>query len=830
MKRFLHIILLIIAFGATTVSAEQWRLYPTWYGSPQKIIDTPDYVYMVNNNQPYWSFTADYSHPDCSLFRYNKTDGDLTYMNISNKLTKPVIQNTEYNYAKRYLLIAYIDGTIDLIYDNGDVVAIRGFEQSDASYSRNVNFITFDAANDKAYLSTDFGYIIINDKRHEISQSVVFDKKISSVLSVGGNIYVGSDDGLLVTESGPGNLTEGVTVSGIGVVKGLYSAGTHIYAVGEENEVQRLYEVKKLPSGDYQGELILNDYITNTSQLLNKVCVVVYNEARLIDDTGGMVSYPRPDEDHWKKGTTYDGSKFWVDCGLDGLVQKKATPGNNSWTRTGEVILPNASNAYKCTSMIYHPDYGMLVRNHRSDQNFVSHQPEVPDYISGLRNYEWTPYSLTVASPELSALTVSNPAGLVIDPLNRDQVYCGSVLRGLFRLDLKDPRKSFRIGRDNDEAVGMSGYVGWLPHNEVHYRMYATLSVPTFDKSGNLWVVKSDYSGKPDVDEAEVWVWLPEDRRASVSTATFKAPKILKFPDLTNCPDFNIAAMQYGSNTDLIVMVGNGLSRDFVVFDTKGTPDNQNDDKVLNIKRVIDQEGSSLGKLTFSSLYEDMNTGNVWVCHQDGVFHFNPKEALNGTQNEAHVIRPKIARNDGTNLADYLLDGVWVNTMTHDPQGRKWFGTNGGGIVITNSAGTEVLHTYTSSNSLLPDDYVYAMCYNPENGSMMISTGSGLAELYLSSASVGDGGGELKIYPNPVRPDFYGYVEIEGLEDDAIVKIADNAGNIIKEIGFASGGSVRWDVTNSNMKRVRSGVYYVLASGGPEGSGFGTVGKILVVN
>ena len=191
----------------------------------------------------------------------------------------------------------------------------------------------------------------------------------------------------------------------------------------------------------------------------------------------------------------------------------------------------------------------------------------------------------------------------------------------------------------------------------------------------------------------------------------------------------------------------------------------------------------------------------------------------------------KVPRNDGTSFADYLLDGSCINMITADGQGRKWFATNGGGLTCTSPNGTQILKTYTTDNSDLPSDQVYGICYNPANNSMMISTDSGLAELLLSEASVeSDGDDKAVAYPNPVRPDYYGYVNIEGLEEGSLVKITDSAGNLVKELGFGDDGTIRWDVTNLNNKRVRSGVYYVLASGGPESSGFSAATKILVVN
>ena len=71
---------------------------------------------------------------------------------------------------------------------------------------------------------------------------------------------------------------------------------------------------------------------------------------------------------------------------------------------------------------------------------------------------------------------------------------------------------------------------------------------------------------------------------------------------------------------------------------------------------------------------------------------------------------------------------------------------------------------------------------------------------------------------------------IEGLQDNALVKVVDAGGNLIKEIGFASGGEAKWDITNLNARRVPGGVYYILATGGPDSDSFSAAGKVLVVN
>ena len=112
----------------------------------------------------------------------------------------------------------------------------------------------------------------------------------------------------------------------------------------------------------------------------------------------------------------------------------------------------------------------------------------------------------------------------------------------------------------------------------------------------------------------------------------------------------------------------------------------------------------------------------------------------------------------------------------------------------------------------------------------MISTAKGLCEFFPSGEGDGSDFDNLRIFPNPVRPEYFGWVTIDGLTEGALVKITDAHGNTVRELGRVEGGTIQWDAANLNGKRVPSGVYYILASGGESDSGLARVGKVLVVN
>ncbi|MDE6178221.1 MAG: hypothetical protein K2F86_03545, partial [Duncaniella sp.] len=119
------------------------------------------------------------------------------------------------------------------------------------------------------------------------------------------------------------------------------------------------------------------------------------------------------------------------------------------------------------------------------------------------------------------------------------------------------------------------------------------------------------------------------------------------------------------------------------------------------------------------------------------------------------------------------------------------------------------------------------------SNSLFIATLSGLLELSTDSSPAMDDYSEAYAYPNPLTPDYTGWVTITGLMADSMVKIVDQNMNLVYQT-TSEGGMATWDGCNMNGQRVRSGVYYVLASSGGESaasaSSAAVATKILVIN
>ena len=122
---------------------------------------------------------------------------------------------------------------------------------------------------------------------------------------------------------------------------------------------------------------------------------------------------------------------------------------------------------------------------------------------------------------------------------------------------------------------------------------------------------------------------------------------------------------------------------------------------------------------------------------------------------------------------------------------------------------------------------VFNIVINPETGEVYFGTENGLAAFRWDSGEGKNDFSNVYAFPNPVRPDFEGWITITGLQENSLVKITDISGNQISQ-NYSHGGQILWNGRNKNGDRVKTGIYLVYASN--EEGKEGVVTKIMVVN
>lgn len=252
--------------------------------------------------------------------------------------------------------------------------------------------------------------------------------------------------------------------------------------------------------------------------------------------------------------------------------------------------------------------------------------------------------------------------------------------------------------------------------------------------------------------------------------------------------------------------------------------DYTNDRYVAYGPTFTNEDGAVIKPIYIFGATEDLK-GNLWIASSSGPFYITVADALTGN---ANFIQHKVPRNDGTNLADYLLDNVTTRCIAIDGANRKWMGTENGVFLISDDCNTQLQH-FTTENSPLLSNVVYDVCVDKNSNTVYFATDRGLCSYESDATQPSDEMTKDNVYayPNPVGPDYTGMITIVGLSFNADVKIVTSNGTLVNK-GRSTGGSYQWDGHDLKGKRVASGVYMVEAA--TEDGSKGVVCKVAVVN
>lgn len=236
----------------------------------------------------------------------------------------------------------------------------------------------------------------------------------------------------------------------------------------------------------------------------------------------------------------------------------------------------------------------------------------------------------------------------------------------------------------------------------------------------------------------------------------------------------------------------------------------------------INEDDAQVIPNNIHSVSED-NDGNVWLSTSIGPLYLTPTDVQNG-----RATQHKVPRNDGTDLADYLLTNVEIRCVRADGANRKWIGTSDGVFLISADCNKLVQH-FTTSNSSLLSNIVNDILVDANSNIVYFATDNGLCSYASDATQPAETMDKDNVYayPNPVTPDYTGDVTIVGLSFDADVKIVTSNGSLVNT-GRSTGGTYRWNGRDLKGKRVASGVYMVETA--TQDGGKGVVCKIAIVN
>lgn len=251
---------------------------------------------------------------------------------------------------------------------------------------------------------------------------------------------------------------------------------------------------------------------------------------------------------------------------------------------------------------------------------------------------------------------------------------------------------------------------------------------------------------------------------------------------------------------------------------------NPQSEKVTRYKVNENQDGKALyPTYDFVRDLSIDSEGNVWVAGTQGLTYkpYNKDD-------EDITYQYKVNRNDNTGLADYLMSNVNCSCIIFDSAGRMYIGTTGNGVFIISADRNEQLANYNTDNSCIMSNNVFGLAIDDATGELYISTDVGLCSLHTDAIQVKNSLSKdnLKVYPNPVTPDYTGPITIEGLTVGADIIITTASGAVVHR-GRSTAGMYQWDGCDQSGNRCASGVYNILLATSEGESG--CVGKIAMV-
>ena len=208
----------------------------------------------------------------------------------------------------------------------------------------------------------------------------------------------------------------------------------------------------------------------------------------------------------------------------------------------------------------------------------------------------------------------------------------------------------------------------------------------------------------------------------------------------------------------------------------------------------------------------------LWVGTNAGIAFFpNPSIIL---ENQSLTANVPIFENR------LLLRDEFITQIVIDPANRKWFGTRNNGLWLFSETGEELVYHFTTENSPLPSNNIISLYLDPPSGEVFIGTENGMVSFRSDATEGTDQHVNVKIYPNPVNPSFQGEIVINGLANNALLKVTDVSGKLVREVR-ANGSTALWNARDIQNRRVSSGVYLVFSSSADGMETF--VGKIVVI-
>lgn len=704
-----------------------------------------------------------------SMFTYNTLDNRVGRFDKVSGLTDVGISKIEYSQEEDVLLVAYINTNLDLIRSEGSIINISDIKDKDILGKKTINNIMFKGK--YAYLSCGFGIVVLDIEREEIHDTY----------------YIGSNGDAIDVLDMAFNDTSFFAATEMGI----YYADVNATNLADFNQWHRddriqhpnlVYNIVENFSGKIYANYYNGGWDGDTMFVFNGNSWDYYNkenndrhfqmlpkndEMYLVNRYNVMVLDPAGNETNriWQvdsrgiqplavdKGND---KYLWIGDEERGLVK--------NWdTWSGEDIKPNGPG----TTNSYDMDAAgsrvwVAPGGRQSDWAKLYMRDGTFSFI----DETWYVHDRSNV-PEFD--TITDMVCVKADPNNPDIAYVGTWDMGLLKFENNELKTIFT---DDNSSLG----------RQIGNPNQILVSGVDYDDQHNLWVANTSTS--------EILSVMKNDG----NWRSFNLGGSLSGIDISQL-------MVDSYNQKWIIKRNDGF---VIVYNDGGTIDDQTDDQV-DVLNSATGNGAIPGGRVFS-FASDLD-GEVWVGSDKGVCVFYSPDRIfePGANFDAQQIL--VPRNDGSGLADILLETEVVTAITIDGANQKWIGTERAGVFHLSEDGIEQLAHFTTSNSPLLSDNISSITID-DNGEVFIGTAKGIISYRGTATPPPTAGSDVYAFPNPVRENFTGVIAIKNVANNSSVKITDTYGNLVYETR-SEGGQAIWDGYNFDGHRAATGVYLV---------------------
>ena len=694
-----------------------------------------------------------------AIYFYDPADEGLYTIDKTGGLGDTDIATICYCKPQNAVLLVYSNGNIDIIYSDETIYNFTDLKNNNIG-SVSVNEVK--VYENIAYISTNIGLVLFDVKQREIKNTYRFDATVNTSVIMGDSLFCGTSKGIFL-----GNINDNLL-------------DNTKWKLFRNIQFRHLFVFENKLSGHSFDNRIwtinhTNASLTNVRDNVDGFSFTGNNQLVLIQDT--LISVYTTYSDYTDYVFNYhindvviDGNDWWFAQGYHGLCLYSFT--DESIVCKAQGIKPNSPRRNWFHSVSW-PEKGRLLVV-GGYHNYLG--IDYPGTLMIYENGRWTSLDEDISSK--TGLKYINLTEAVQDPADHNHIFVGSAGQGLYEFRSNKFEKLYTW--DN------SGLSSILDENKYNYVRVSALQ---YDKEGNLWMVNNE-------TDTIIKVLEPNGKWFG-----------LYYSEIAGLP--TLKQMRFDSD-GRIWLNSSRYNPGIICIDIKNTPKNNSDDKIrFSGSLWVNQDGTKEEIYDIFCYEFDLN-GQMWIGTNRGIFVLKTPETFITDSNPVFE-RIKIPRNDGSDLADYLLNGVYTTAIYVDQGNRKWIGTRDDGVFLMSEDGTVTIEHFTVSNSPLPSNEILSITENGLDGSVFIGTSLGMIEYGGTARDPEESLSEsnILVYPNPVKPDFDGYVTVTGLTERSTVKIIANSGRLIHQ-GISNGGSYSWNLTDMNGNPVPSGVYHAV--------------------